>query len=504
MLSEKKIYNQYSLLKSNAWKLCKENKMELALDCVKTACVLAKQYYLCFTDASLEKIVREIGEHCLPRTIVVGKSGRYLFYDTHTTDNIALTQQYLGALVSWGVDFLYITTKKMDRPGANLIRLLIDSSPHGQYVEVLEHSNYLETANSIVQIVREFQPEKTFIQTTSDDVSGILAWNTIEGIERYYIDLSDHSFWLGVSAADYYITFRSYGYNICCLHRGIDKDKVLVQPFYPVTKAASFQGIPEVSRDSVKILSGGRLDKIYGKGDTYFDLVASVLKENSNSEFFFAGGGAFGKLGRSRYIEKQVEKYGIADRFHLLGFRKDIVELMQKMDIYMGTYPMGGGLMTQLAVREGVPIVQYVSEGLSNSVGEFVDCCDRNQSFVFDNKTDFLEEAKKLINDKVYRRERGTEIQSKILSASRFDTELYQLLFNKNSQYKVSEYFVDLSQVRKNQIEIENDVTHDFPRIIVKSRYMRKKQPLKYLKNVLAFLWYSDKKWLLTKLRGKY
>lgn len=160
--------------------------------------------------------------------------------------------------------------------------------------------------------------------------------------------------------------------------------------------------------------------------------------------------------------------------------------------------------MTQLAVREGVPIVQYVSEGLSNSVGEFVDCCDRNQSFVFDNKTDFLEEAKKLINDKVYRRERGTEIQSKILSASRFDTELYQLLFNKNSQYKVSEYFVDLSQVRKNQIEIENDVTHDFPRIIVKSRYMRKKQPLKYLKNVLAFLWYSDKKWLLTKLRGKY
>lgn len=86
-----------------------------------------------------------------------------------------------------------------------------------------------------------------------------------------------------------------------------------------------------------------------------------------------------------------IKKYQLGDRFYVLGFRNDIIELFRKVDVYIGTYPIGGGLMTQIAASNNLPVVQYASPGLSDKLSEFLlpgECdCDQivylDENFIF-------------------------------------------------------------------------------------------------------------------------
>lgn len=114
MITQNKVYNKFNYFINKAQSLLDKGKFELACDCAKLACVLAKNYYLCYEDERLEEFIFKASNTLSPfrEKMQSGENAdRIVFYDTHTTDNIALTQQYLGALISWNVDFLYITTK---------------------------------------------------------------------------------------------------------------------------------------------------------------------------------------------------------------------------------------------------------------------------------------------------------------------------------------------------------------------------------------------------------
>lgn len=115
----------------------------------------------------------------------------------------------------------------------------------------------------------------------------------------------------------------------------------MIQPYYPVSSSKPYRGVEQNNAFCVRVLSGGRLEKIYGQADAYFSMIQKVLEQNPGVELYYAGGGAFGKLGQASYIERQLGERGIEGRVHLLGFRDDIVDLMRHMDIYLGTYPMG-------------------------------------------------------------------------------------------------------------------------------------------------------------------
>lgn len=504
MITEQRLYKEFNYYKKKSRLALRKNKIEEALSAMKLSCVLAKNYYLCYEDDDLEETIKEISDVLIPYKRIRGVNGRYLFYDTHTTDNVALTQQYLGALLSWDVPFLYITTKTVERSDTKMIKRMLETSDKVAVFEIPSALSETDKVKLIVEKVRDYLPARALIQTTADDVSGIAAWLALTDIERFYIDLSDHSFWLGAKGFEYYITFRNRGYNTCVQKRKIEKDKILIQPFYPIAVSEKFKGIPAAHHHSVKIFSGGRMDKIYGRNDKYFHIVKRILDENKNAEFYFSGGGAFGKLGQMSYIDKQIRSLDLGVRFHVLGFRNDIVALMQNMDLYLGTYPMGGGLMTQIAASNGVPVVQYATKGLSDHTDEFLIACDDAEKVLYIEDEDGLcKEIRRLVSDSEYRKKRGGALRKQVLHTDDFNEQLKQLLERKRFEYPIESYMVDCTLQRQNQIDVENNCVHAYHRILVKSEYVKKRQPVKFLYSVFLFFINTDKKWILNKLKSR-
>lgn len=505
MVTEKGLIREFKSYRNEALDLLAKGHIDRALSAVKLACVLAKTYYLCYEDDVLESIVSKATEAIFTECSVKEENSnsnqeRYIFYDTHATDNVALTQQYLSALISWGVPFLYITTKSLGSRSTRLIKTMIDNCPLAEIHEVPQGLGIVESARRIHEVVVDYGASKALIQTTSDDVSGVMAWSAPDEVETFYIDLSDHGFWLGAKAFDYVITFRSNGYNICTQQRGISADKVFVQPFYPVSVSKAFRGMDVNNEDSIKVLSGGRLEKIYGKSDAYFNMIEKVMEQNPEVELYFAGGGAFGKLGQTSYIEKQFSSRNLQDRIHMLGFRDDIVEVMKHMDLYIGTYPIGGGLMTQIAASQGLPIVQYATEGLSDHVDEFL-MTKESRTFLYKNDMEgFLARVRELVTD-TNERHRIAEInRQSTLAREDFDKRLHAIVLEGSKFYTAESYRVSLSALRSNQIDVENNCYPSHDRILVRSAYIRRSHPVRFAISVIRFVGKADKKWLARKL----
>ena len=506
MITEKKLYSELEDYKKRTVQLFEAGKMNECLEAMGLACVLARQYYLIWDIPEFEEILSKASADISGkerRQVVRYIKKRIVFYDTHATDNYVLTQQYLAAVLAWDVEVLFLTTKEMDHPERSNIKKMLVDNPNARIQEIPEKMGVMETAKFIKDATEAFEPDICLIHTQSFDLSGIIAYGAIDGATTYYIETSDHIFWLGTRAFDYYIVFRSLGYNTCIQHRGIPHEKILLQPYYPVMYSKRLQPFPIIKDGSVKILSGARLEKVYGAGDKYFELIEEILKRNQNVEFYYVGAGVYGKLAQTSYLEKQIKKRNYGERFHVLGFRNDITELMKRMDIYMGTYPIGGGLMTQIAASQELPIVQFVSEGLSSSVGEFVDCEKKDQHFVFSDTEKFLDEVSKLVNDFDYRKKIARELKASILKEEEFNEQLKVMLQTGKYTYKPEIYDTDCLANRNNQISIENNCSHDHSRIIIKSGYVRKKQPIKYAVNMIDFLLHVDKKWLLKNVTGK-
>lgn len=503
MITEEKLYSEFEEYKQLTIQAYKEGKLENCFELMNLVCVLARQYYLVWTIPEFEDILLDISHKRIRGTVSIPSvqdKRRIVFYDTHATDNYVLTQQYLAAVLLWDVEVLFLTTKDMNQANRSLIKKMLDSCKNAKIQQIPEKLDVLKTAQYIVETVSDFNPTECIVHTQSYDLSGIIAFGSLDNIKKYYIETSDHIFWMGTKAFDYYIVFRSLGYNTCIQHRNISAEKILLQPYYPISYSKEFQGFPVGNQESIKILSGARLEKVYGANDKYFELIEGILKQNPNVEFYYIGAGVYGKLAQTAYLEKQIKTRNYGSRFHVLGFRKDITELMKHMDIYMGTYPIGGGLMTQIAASQGLPIVQFVSDGLSGSVGEFIDCENRNQDFVFRNEQKFYDEVLRLVNDPVYRKTKAEKLKNSVLTESEFQKQLSELLTTGRNIYHPDIYENDCSANRKNQIEVENFCSHDHSRIIIKSSYVRKKQPIKYLRNVVDFLFHVDKKWLVKKI----
>lgn len=506
MKTEKALYSELEMLKKNTIQAYHNGKYKECFEYLDLTCSLARHFYLLWTIPEFEDILLAFSKSMSVQNRFKNEHGdeeRIVFYDTHATDNYVLTQQYLAAALSWNVNILYITNKDMNMPNRKNIKEMLDCSPRAKIEKIPGGLDVLEAAEYIVKMVCDFGTTKCLVHTQSFDLMGIIAFGALDLIEKFYIETSDHIFWLGTKAFDYYIVFRSLGYNTCVQHRGIPSNKLLLQPYYPIMYSRKLQPYPVNHRDSVKILSGARIEKVYGDNDKYFELIEGIIRNNSNVEFYYIGAGVYGKLAQTSYLEKQIAKRQYGDNFHVLGFRNDITELMKEMDIYMGTYPIGGGLMTQIAASQGLPIVQYVAPGLSSSVGEFIDCENRKQPFVFENPNEFYAECNHLIRDKEYRRRIGKKLKHRVLTEQEFNEQAKVLIFNKKSPYKPDQYETDCKANRINQIDIENKCSHDYARILVKKPILLKKHPLLYLKSAIEFITYTDKKWIVKKIIGR-
>ena len=408
----------------------------------------------------------------------------FILYDSVAIDNMALTQQYIRALIAWNVKLLYIVNDDKKTCGANDIIAELKLYDKAEIFIVSAELSQVDKINAIHKKISEFKPKTSFLHIDTDDVVGVTVWNKINSSTKYFINHSDHTFWVGTKCADYTICFRSMGVNASVKYRGIEKKKLLLQPFYPIIKKNQFQGLPTTLYEhSVKLFSGGRFIKIYGENEEYFNMITKILNENPQAIMIFAGSGD------DRALKKYIKKNNLEERWLVIKYRKDLVEILENIDIYIGTYPINGGLMINYAAICKKPILERdPMNGLN--IDELLPKLNRGTKISFNKVDEYYAEAARLIIDEKYRKEKGENIFKAMVSPEEFNCQLKEMIANCRGKYTVSDFNIDLSKIKLQALECENSYLHFYSRLML-NNIIFKNSKVFYFKNLFIYLRYN-------------
>jgi hypothetical protein len=442
-LTKKKILKDYNKLKKIAIQSAILNKINKSIAFTKAAAKIAYQFNFQYCDDELEENIYKIGQSIIKENNILftGNPNKVVFYDSFSIDNRGLTQQYLRAIFSWNCEILYITSH--NKIGEQILSEL-NNYDKSQIIIMNDKSfseNALKTLNSIIL----FEPGKVFLHFSPWDILGFVIWSQIKNVERFFINLTDHAFWLGKSCIDYSLEFRGYGQHISQFERNIPKEKLLYQPYYPILSAKKFKGFPEKTKNKVIAFAGSAYYKIYGDNFKLLNMIKEVLFSNDNLVFLYAGSG------NDIPIKKFISKNKLENKFILLGNRDDISEVIRHIDIYVNTYPMIGGLMSQYAAIMNKPIIGYTNIELY-SYNDTEDLLGIQQKglLVKTTPSDFLSYFNDLINDQEKRKENICYTRNSVLDEQGFNKSLLKTISEKKNIW-----------FRNNHIRIEQNKIFD-------------------------------------------
>jgi len=451
-LNKKDILSIYNYFKKSALKALNKGDNELSLKQVEICAQLAYQFNYFYKDQDLEEILalnsQKINSGLYYNQLKI--KGRYALIDTNGSDNHGLTQQYIRALIAAEVEFAYIY-EDTDLSRINIILKELKEYPKATVFTFDDEYSYVKKSQMILGFLSKYNPEKFLMHIMPWDVVAVVVCNQLKGVIRYNINATDHAFWLGSSSIEYNIEFRDYGYTVSLDKRGLNAEQLLLLPYYPVFNRIPFKGFPKTILDkSVKIFSGGSFYKIYGDNGLYFDIIKKLLIDNPNAVFLYAGSGKQTKM------ERFIIDNDLKDRVYLLGNRSDIYEVFKECDIYLSTYPISGGLMSQYAAVNGKPILSYTSPNLSLNYVEGLVCHESSLKITYENLEDFYSYGRKLCSSESFRASKGLELKNIVISPEIFNTELKYLLSHNRSKRILNYQNINYETVSNLYLEVEN------------------------------------------------
>ncbi|KXH83004.1 glycosyltransferase [Chryseobacterium kwangjuense] len=343
-----------------------QKNFDLALRLIELSSHL--QYNYCFRDTlydkELEDALKEISEVILDPETIEPEKGTVLFYDYFGYDNRGLTQQYLRALKRLNKRIILVFESK-NRHYKNEAILSEIENYSNKSVYYLEGNNRIEYCKNLLSIISAEKPEHILMHLIPWDTIAYMAFNRVKGIKRYQINLTDHTFWLGVDIIDVNIEFRSFGLNLSEQLRNIPDYKNRILPYYPILSKSEFQGFDFDTAGKKIIFSGSSFHKILDNQLTFFETIHKMLKLDDHLVFVLAGSG------NRNAIDEFIVKNNLQNRIFLIGDRYDLYEVMKKADYYIATFPLTGGLMAQIAAMAGLPVFAYIHpESLYNDLND--------------------------------------------------------------------------------------------------------------------------------------
>jgi hypothetical protein len=434
------------------------NKIERAVKILHIVDVF-EQFNSNFKDIEIEEILKSISSILFEKINYTPIEKHYVFCDSLAWDNHGLTQQYLRAFMAQGADILYlITTFGRNKRNDILKELCLYSK--AKVVDVSKERNYVKKATIIYNEIKGFRASKAFLHSFS--AIDAIVFYQINSCTKYRINLGDHLFWVGVDATDYLIEFRDFGYTISLQKREFPQNKILKQPFYPILSTGKFEGFPVDKKEKVLMFSGGAMYKIEDERDTFFNIMKTLLIENPTLVIFFAGRGDDSKL------KKFIKKNNLQNQLFSIGYRRDISEVFKQIDIYLQTFPMGGGLMTLYALSNGKPVIGLTNNSVHSKLFDYEDDISGivdgyKLSFCEQDQVAFYELSRKLITNKKYREDIGAKTKNMLVDSLKFNKSIQDLLENGNTRYTLSEAKIDYEKLNKeyvliNEMENTNDL----------------------------------------------
>lgn len=491
----KKEHEKIAKLAKNA---LDEKKYSLALSLVSCAANQAYHLNYCYADKNLENILIDISNQLFELSNREPNAARYVFYDDFGYDNRGLTQQYLHALDSFGVNYLYIVDSDgFDRNGR--IAEQIRKNPNAILIQIPQKLDRLAKLRYIFEIIYDFNPEKAFLHLNPWSSVAVAAWNAFPKVERYLIDLTDHAFWLGVSCSNYFIGFRSYGNNISKKERKIDPTRLLNLPYYPISANDKFQGFPTDVAGRVKIFSGATYYKIYGENDAFFKIIQRIVKENPDAAIIFAGSGDV------KPFKNFIDNNGLSNNVYLIGNRSDINSVFKNCDIYLNTYPIIGGLMSQYAVLNNKPLIGYTSIDIPCNESEGLFAKSLHYKTTYFDIEDFHASINHFISSSEARNQASNYAADILPTPESFSIDLNNLL----AQKKPAEFpnlEINIDKFAEIYTSMENNYLHKYDAIKFRhlgfqSFFCMPLMSIASLFNVVAynfnyiFKYFQEKKW---------
>lgn len=445
----------FERLKNEAVKQAELHRYEQSIKYIRIAARWAYQLNFKYYDADLENLIKDIAKKKINQIYIPRSenANRYVFLDTIGLDNRGLTQQYLRAMMAQSADILYISVEGDSAKCQNILYEL-QSYSKAEVVFCNQHNllNEIDKGGWIVESISQYNPCKIFFHLMPWDVVSLLVANSMRGVTKYNINLTDHAFWLGASFFDYNFEFRCYGKTVSVEKRALKEEQLLYLPYYPIFPKApiEFQGFPNFPKDSIKIFTGGSFYKMFGRNGEFFGIIDSLLSLSEKVIVLIAGSGDL------RLLNHQLHNLIHRDRIYYIGNRKDINEVFRHIDIYLDTYPVNGGLMEQYAIANFKPILvygQYTELSIDSQYGA---------GYIpkFSSENEFLDYADKLISDDKYRIAEATRNAKCVQGEKVFNETFIRLVSTNDSYMQCRQIPIDYEGKKQLYLEIENDFTH--------------------------------------------
>lgn len=416
------------------------------INAIEAASLLQYHIMDCYTDCRLNSLLKKISISLYPLSNHLQLDTTVIFYDSFSWDNHGLTQQYLDALFyTYGERVVYVYEKTMYK-NDSILRFLSDNKIKSFCVE---GKNEIEKASMVFKIVEFIKPSIALFHVSPYSIAPFLAFYPFPCIIKYNINLTDHSFWLGGSDFfNYNIEFRHYGAQISIEKRGFVANQLIMLPYYPWVEKTIFNGFPSQTKGRIKIFSGGAYYKIEGGDGMFYEMIKEILKSNPEAVFLFAG------TGNSCNFEKFISNNHLENRVFLLGHRNDINEVFKNSDIFLSTYPNIGGLMSQYAAVNGLPILAYGNKDIESIV-----CTKTFLNFVSKDMPSLLAEATKLIKNSYYRQERGKIFKSLCVNQDDFRNSFNMWFVDSKKSILSYKEKIEYKLIAKESIKRYNDMS---------------------------------------------
>ena len=405
---------------------------------------IASQFNLNYSSEKIDSLLAALSRNYI-QTVSEYKADpdKWVLYDDFCTTYV-LGLQWLDAMASSGRKILYITTRNTAKE--NRHKNILDRVAEYSNVDcvVIPQGNIFQRSQAVYDAITSFNASKVVLHKfPANSVSNLVLPSLPEAVKRYVINLSDQTFWLGARSIDYCLEFRQFGASVSLQRRGIKKEQLLLVPFYPSDDRNAFAGFPpECSEDKVIVFSGGDYYKTLDESRTYWTLVKDILDRYPQVVFLFATKNI---PEGDQEIKRFISENHFERRFIYIQFRPDIYQVFAHCDIYMGTCPASGSLMSQLAAINGKPILQYYAPGTPDDETEQAICINHEFPISFLDKESFMREANQLINDEDYRIERGMRLKEAMMQPEQFNQVVLRTLTTNMTQFPIEDYPIDYS-----------------------------------------------------------
>lgn len=439
-------------MKSIARQNLHDGHVEQAMAYIHHCVVLAQQFNWIYADPELEQLEKEIGERLIPQreTDYTPNPNRVVLFDDFCITFI-LAVQYIEALQKAGKEVLVLHTRTVERDANKQFFAYVEQLK-GVRVEHIQEPDVSKRIQKLYDTIIDFKPSQILLQLNGDSLVVPVLYRLPEQIKSYLINQADQMFWLGAGAIDYCIEFRPFGVAVSTECRGLKREQLLMLPFYPIRDKNPFEGFPKEADGHITIFSGGDVYKTMDTKRAYWRLIKRLLDTYQDIRFLFAT--KVNPIGNA-FLNSFIQDNHFENRFIPIGFRKDIYEVLKHCDIYMGTCPTSGSLMSQLAAINATPVLQYYYPGTPDDETEQALCINDTFPISFQDEEAFMQEADKLITDAKYRKAQGERIQKSMIQPEQFDMALMLIIDKNESPFPVETKEVDYKLIDDRWYELE-------------------------------------------------